>query len=158
MRLFLLAPLLASVLAAICVAGPGDDAPQMTGASAKNAKPGDIIDISGLGLGSKAVDEVYLTDHKFDMKVKLLEQNDKLIKFRVPPFAKPGRVQLLMLTTGDTPQLLEEPVYILIEEASTEVGRVTARPAAPAPAEKEAVTPSAAPAPAAKEEQRDKQQ
>jgi hypothetical protein len=159
MRLFLLA----SMLAAMCFAGPGDDAPQMTSASAKNAKPGDIIDISGLGLGSKAVDEVYLTDHKFDMKVKLLEQNDKLIKFRVPPFAKPGRVQLLMLTTGDTPQLLEEPVYILIEEPSTEVGQVTARPAAPAPAEKEAAAPSsaqasAAPAPAAKEEQRDKQQ
>jgi hypothetical protein len=141
------------MLAAMCFAGPGDDAPQMTGASAKTAKPGDVIDISGLGLSSKAIDEVYLTDHKFDMKVKLLEQTDKLIKFRVPPFAKPGRMQLLMLTTGEAPQLLEEPVYILIEEPSTEVAARPAAPApVPAPAEKEA-----APA-AAKEEQREKQQ
>jgi len=151
MRLFLLASLLASTSATMCFASPGDDAPQMTGSSAKTAKPGDVIDISGLGLSSKAVDEVYLTDHKFDMKVKLLEQTEKLIKFRVPPFAKPGRVQLLMLTTGDTPQLLEEPIYLVIEEPSTEVA---ARPAPPAPAsaEKEAAPP------AAKEEQRDKQQ
>lgn len=150
MRLFLLASMLA---AATCFAGPGDDAPQMTGASAKTAKPGDIIDISGLGLGTKAIDEVYLTDHKFDMKVKLLEQTDKLIKFRVPPFAKPGRVQLLMLTTGETPALLEEPVYLVIEEPSTEVAARPAAPApAPAPVEKEAAPQ------AAKEEQRDKQQ
>jgi hypothetical protein len=136
--------------AATCLAGPGDDSPQMTSISAKAAKPGDIVDISGLGLSSTAVDEVYLTDHKFDMKVKLLEQTDKVIKFRVPPFAKPGRVQLLMLTKGEEPKLLEEPVYIMIEEATTEVGQVTAPPAAP-PAAQDA-------APPAKQEPRDKQQ
>src|SRR5271170_1344196 len=113
--------------AASCFAGP-DDSPQMNSLSAKTAKPGDVVDISGLGLGNKAVDEVYLTDHKFDMKVKLLEQDDKVIKFRVPPFAKPGRVQLLMLTKGDDPKLLEEPLYIMIEEATTEVGQAAPPP------------------------------
>ena len=73
----------------------------MSSVSAKVAKPGDVIDISGLGLDEKNVDEVYLTDHKFDMKVKLVEQNEKSIKFRVPPFAKPGRMQILVLTKGD---------------------------------------------------------
>jgi len=146
MRRILLVSLLA---AAKCFATP-DDAPQMNSVSAKVAKPGDVIDISGLGLSNKAVDEVYLTDHKFDMKVKLVEQSDKTIRFRVPPFAKPGRVQLLLLTKGDEPKLLEEPLYIVIEEATTEVGQVTTPPAA-APSTRDA-------APPAKPEQRDKQQ
>jgi hypothetical protein len=87
--------------------------------SAKTAKPGDIIEITGVGLESAKIDEVYLTDHKFDMKVKLLEQTPTLIKMRVPPFAKPGRMQLLMLTRSDDPKLLEQPLYLLIEDPST---------------------------------------
>jgi hypothetical protein len=145
--------LLMSVLVtANCFAGPGDDSPQMTSASTKTAKPGDIVDVSGLGLDSKKVDEVYLTDHKFDMKVKLVEQADKVLRFRVPPFAKPGRMQLLMLTAGENPQLLEEPVYLMIEEATTEVGQVTTPPVAP-PAAPPVVKEEA---PAAKQEQREK--
>jgi hypothetical protein len=98
-----------------------DPAPQMTEISQKTAKPGEIITVSGLGLNSKNVDEIYLTDHKFDMRVKVLEQKDTTIKFRVPPFAKPGRTQLLFLTRGDEPKLLEQPVYLLIEDPETEV-------------------------------------
>ncbi len=62
------------------------------------------------------MDEVYLTDHTFDMKVKVLDQTDDSIEFRVPPFVKPGRLQLLVKTTGKEPLLLEQPVYITIEE------------------------------------------
>lgn len=98
-----------------------DPAPQMTEISQKNAKPGEIITVSGLGLNSKNIDEIYLTDHKFDMRVKVLEQKDTTIKFRVPPFAKPGRTQLLFLTRGDEPKLLEQPVYLLIEDPETEI-------------------------------------
>lgn len=145
------------LVAATCFAGSdSDDAPQMSSVSAKVAKPGDVIDISGLGLDSKNVDEVYLTDHKFDMKVKLLEQTDKKITIRVPPFAKPGRMQILMLTTGDEPKLLEEPVYLLIEEATTEVGQVKAPTPPPAPAA--ATAAAATETTPVKQEQRDKQQ
>jgi len=95
------------------------DAPQMNTISAKTAKPGDIVEISGVGLDPAKVDEIYLTDHKFDMKVKVLEQKETVIKMRVPPFAKPGRMQLLVLTKGDSPKLLEQPLYLLIEDPST---------------------------------------
>jgi hypothetical protein len=61
------------------------------------------------------------------MKVKVLEQNGKVIKFRVPPFAK-GRMQLLMLlkthSENEDPKLLELPAYLLIEENSTEITQV----------------------------------
>jgi IPT/TIG domain-containing protein len=103
-----------------------DPAPQMTDISQKAAKPGEIITVSGQGLNSKNIDEIYLTDHKFDMRVKVLEQTQTTVKFRVPPFAKPGRTQLLFLTKGDEPKLLEQPVYLLIEDPETEVA--SARP------------------------------
>jgi hypothetical protein len=146
----------ASLTAAACFAAPGagsgDDAPQMNSLSIRVAKPGDVVDIEGVGLSSKQVDELYLTDHKFDMKVKVVEQTEKAIKFRVPPFAKPGRMQILVLTKsdeskGEDPKLLEQPLYLLIEEPSTEVGQVKAPPP----------TQESAPAPT-KQDQHDKQQ
>lgn len=109
----------------------GDEAPQMTSVSSKTVKPGDVITVTGVGLDDKKVDEVYLTDHKFDMRVKVLDQKETAIKLRVPPFAKPGRVQLLILTKGGTPALLEQPVYVLIESPETQVGQVK-EPAKPA--------------------------
>lgn len=77
---------------------------------------GSVLKIQGDFLGKAKVDEVYLTDHTFDMKVKVLDQTDDSIEFRVPPFVKPGRLQLLVKTTGKEPMLLEQPVYITIEE------------------------------------------
>jgi hypothetical protein len=115
------------------VVAPRDAAPQMESLSMRNAKPGDVIDIVGIGLSDRKIDEVYLTDHKFDMRVKLLEQNDTLIRFRVPPFAKPGRMQILALTKGDDPKLLEQPLYILIEETATQVTQVKAPDVTPKP-------------------------
>jgi hypothetical protein len=144
----------AIVASAACYASPDDDSPQMNTISSRVAKPGDVIDISGLGLSTKQIDELYLTDHKFDMKVKVVEQSDKQIKFRVPPFAKPGRMQILVLTRPDEARhedakLLEQPLYLVIEEPTTEVGQVKTPPAADAAQEA---------APAAKPDQQNKQQ
>ena len=116
MRPLLLVGILSSIC---CFAAVDGDAPQMSTISAKTAKPGDVVEITGLGLEPAKVDEIYLTDHKFDMKVKVLEQKATTVKLRVPPFAKPGRMQLLLLTKGDDPKLLEQPVYLLIEDPST---------------------------------------
>jgi hypothetical protein len=124
--------LFAAILSATCVAGLagdslGNPAPQMLEISQKSAKPGEIITVSGLGLNTKNVDEIYLTDHKFDMRVKVIEQKDTEVKIRVPPFAKPGRMQLLFLTRGDKPLLLEQPVYLLIEDPETDITTATAK-------------------------------
>lgn len=99
-------------------------APHMNQAEPRVAQPGTEIVIKGFGLASPKVDEVYLTDHKFDMRVKVLEQTENTLKIRVPPFAKPGRMQLMILVTnatGDNPRLLEQPVYVMIEETSTQL-------------------------------------
>jgi len=94
--------------------------PQMLQVTPRTAKPGSVLNVTGIALEKAKVEELFLTDHKFDMKVKILEQESTSLKFRVPPFAKPGRMQLLVQTGGDTPRLLEQPVYVLIEERTEE--------------------------------------
>ena len=116
----LLAPALMFALS--CFASD-DLAPQIETVSPKVVKPGDTVIVTGVSLGENHVEELYLSDHKFDMKVKVLAQNAETIKFRVPPFSKPGRMQLVILAkpqnADDDPKLLEIPAYLLIEDIST---------------------------------------
>jgi hypothetical protein len=112
------------VLLAILSACLNAESPHMQSVSSKTAKPGDVLDVSGVALDSANVEEVFLTDHKFDMKVKVLEQSEKKLKIRVPPFAKAGRVQFMILTGGESPKLLEQPIFLVIEEENTEISAV----------------------------------
>ena len=120
----LIAPAL--LLASCCFSSSTDElAPQISTVTPRVARPGDTVTVTGVSLGEDRVEEVYLSDHKFDMKVKVLEQSSKTIKFRVPPFAK-GRMQLLMLMKAEKeedPKLLELPAYLLIEDV-TEITQV----------------------------------
>lgn len=125
--------LVAILTCTACFAGDDEVAPQMNTLSVKSAKPGELFTINGIGLNSSKIDEIYLTDHKFDMKVKVIEQKETFITLRVPPFAKPGRMQLLVLTKGEDPKLLEQPLYILIEDATTEVSQAKTPEPAKAP-------------------------
>ncbi|HEV2447633.1 MAG TPA: hypothetical protein VGS58_17000, partial [Candidatus Sulfopaludibacter sp.] len=52
---------------------------------------------------------------------KVLDQTEDSIEFRIPPSAKPGRLQLLVKTPGKKPLLLEQPVYITVEEKDPSV-------------------------------------
>jgi hypothetical protein len=123
------------VLSLLCLAGTASllaQVPVMHKVEPDSGKIGSVLRIEGISLGKAKVDEVYLTDHTFDMKVKVLDQKDDLIEIRIPPFAKPGRVQLVLKTAGKDPMILEQPVYITIED----------------PKEKETLAATAAPAPA----------
>jgi hypothetical protein len=94
--------------------------PQMLTVQPESGKIGSVLRISGLYLDKAKVDEVYLTDHSFDMKVKVLDQTGDSIEFRIPPSAKPGRLQLLVKTAGKNPLLLEQPVYVTVEEKNVD--------------------------------------
>ena len=100
-------------------------APQMTRVQPDNGAIGAVLRVQGVYLGKAKVDEVYLTDHTMDMKVKVLAQTDDSIEFRIPPSVKPGRLQLLVKTSGKTAVLLEQPVFITVEEQK-ESGEVAA--------------------------------
>jgi hypothetical protein len=72
--------------------------------------------------------------------VKVLGQTDDYIEFRIPPSVKPGRLQLLVKTTGREPFLLEQPVYITVQDPS-DAPKETLEAAATAPS---TATPSTA--------------
>jgi hypothetical protein len=91
------------------------EVPQALTIEPRNAKPGTVVSVTGNYLDKARVTDAFLTDHRFDLKVKVLEQTSTSLKFRVPPFVKPGRHQLLLQTAGETPILLEQPVYLSIE-------------------------------------------
>jgi len=90
--------------------------PVMHKAQPASGKIGSVLRVDGIFLGKAQVDEVYLSDHTFDMKVKVLDQTDDSIQFRIPPFVKPGRLQLVVKTAGKEPLILEQPVFITVEE------------------------------------------
>jgi len=112
MQLKLVLPLLCLGLAASLPA----QVPHMQTVEPDSGKIGSVLRIHGIYLDKTKVDEVYLTDHTFDMKVKVLDQADDSIQFRIPPSVKPGRLQLLVKTPGREPLLIEQPVFITVEE------------------------------------------
>ena len=80
------------------------------------AKVGDVVSAQGEGLGAAAVDELYLTTGTEDVKVEIVEQNDKMIKFKVPAGVKSGRWTLMIhLKSGTGPRLIEEPVKLTVQ-------------------------------------------
>lgn len=118
MRLSPFVSLLCFAFAAPLVAQiPKDEVPQMQTVEPKNGKIGSVLRVTGIFLGKTKIDSVYLTDNTLDMMVKVLDQSDGAIQFRIPPSVKPGKLQLLVKTTGKEPVLLEQPVYITVEEA-----------------------------------------
>jgi hypothetical protein len=79
-----------------------------------NGQVGTVLRAYGMDLGKQKIDSVYLSDQTFDMMVKVLNQTDQFIEFRIPPFVKPGKLQLVLKTAGKEPVMLEQPVYIKV--------------------------------------------
>ncbi len=107
--------MLPSLVLCVVAGAASDDVPQAVSIQPRVVKPGTVVTVTGVALEKEKVDDAYLTDLRFDLKVKVLEQSATSMKFRVPPFIKPGRHQLLLQTTGDAPKLLEQPVFVTVE-------------------------------------------
>jgi len=130
MRLTFVLALLGVVGAVSLPAQLPTEVPMMHTAQPDRGKIGSVLRIDGSFLGKAKVDEVYLSDHTFDMKVKVLDQTDDSIEIRIPPFVKPGRLQLVVKTAGNQPLILEQPVYITVEEPKKTL-KATAKAAPP---------------------------
>jgi hypothetical protein len=81
-----------------------------------NGKVGSVLRVHGTELNKERVDSVYLSDQTLDMMVKVVNQTDNFIEFRIPPSVKPGKFQLVIKTAGKAPRILEQPFYIKVEE------------------------------------------
>jgi hypothetical protein len=91
------------------------DFPRMTSVEPPNGKAGDVLNVAGENLDKANVKQLYLTDGKNDFPVEITEQEDALIKFKIPAKVKPGRFSLMVLTTGKQPKLIEQPVKVTVE-------------------------------------------
>jgi len=93
--------------------------PMIRSVDPPSGKGGDVLAVQGENLGRERVTTLYLTDGQRDIKVPILEQTSTSIKFRIPPEAKPGRFALMVLTKDEIPRLIEQPVKVTVEPATT---------------------------------------
>ena len=119
MKSLIVGLLLAGVLVVGAEKDPKDQGwkptPMMRTVAPDTAKTGDILTVTGENLDKAKVAEVYLTDSKTELKVLIVEQTETTLKVKVPANAKPGRLRLMVLTSGNQPQYLEQPVTVVIE-------------------------------------------
>lgn len=128
------------LLLVVCFAGNAQQVlPRMTSVDPGTAKIGEVVVAVGENLEKANVSKVYLTDGKNDLIVAVLEQTATSIKFKIPAKAT-GRMAVMVLTTGKEPQLIEQPVKVLIDEGNEPA------PAPPVPAPPAPPAPSAPPA------------
>lgn len=108
-------------LAAVLALPPGLAAQscRITSVDPDSAKIGDTVSAAGEFLGNQTVEELYLTDGTNDFKVEMVEQTDKVIKFKVPGGMKSGRYALMVKTKPPDVKLLEQPVKITISAEQT---------------------------------------
>jgi hypothetical protein len=121
MRLWVVVSLLLMGLAASLPA----QVPQMNSVAPDSGKVGTVLRAHGVFLGRDKVEGIYLSDHTLDMMVKVLNQSDNVIEFRIPPSVKPGKLQLVIKTAGKQVYLLEQPLYVTVQEPK-ETGEMTA--------------------------------
>ena len=69
----------------------------------------------GQNLSKEFVASVYLTKGDDTFELTLTSQTDEKITAKLPANLKPGRYGLMVLTRGDVPRLIEEPVFLILE-------------------------------------------
>jgi hypothetical protein len=89
--------------------------PMIKAVDPDTVKIGAELTATGTHLDKSAVANLYMIQGDKTIQVKMSSQTEEAIKFTVPADAKPGRYQLMVLTTGTKPQFLEEPVYFTVE-------------------------------------------
>src|SRR5581483_2343468 len=90
--------------------------PMIKAVDPDTVKAGGELTATGTHLDKTAAGSLYMIQGEKTIQVKIVSQAEESIKFTVPAEVKPGRYQLMVLTTGPNPQFLEEPVYFTVEE------------------------------------------
>ena len=89
--------------------------PMIKAVDPDTGKVGDVLTATGLHLDKASVASLHMIQGEKTFEVKMTSQTEDAIKFVIPDSAKPGRFQLMVLTTGPKPQFLEEPVYFTVQ-------------------------------------------
>jgi hypothetical protein len=114
-KLLVLTALLAAFVLPAFLLAADSLTPHMRLVEPVTAQAGDTVKVMGENLGPASVAALYLTDGKNDIKVAITEETATSIAFKVPTEVNSGRLALMVLTTGESPKLLVEPVKVTIE-------------------------------------------
>jgi len=114
-RVFLvLVALLAAIpFAQFAGAALGNDVTVMQGVTPTEARPGDVVTVTGAALDASHVKEIFLTDGELDYRMEILEQNNVAARLRVPPNIPAGQMRFAIVVASRL-ELLEQPVRLKI--------------------------------------------
>lgn len=121
MRHHRLLTLILALLATAVAAAAADNkdrpqgVPQMSTVEPEQGKAGDIITAHGDYLDRSRFKELFLTNRDGDIRVEIIEQTEKSVKFKIPAKAAPGRYALMVLMNTPEPTLLEQPVWLVVK-------------------------------------------
>jgi len=91
------------------------DYPRLVSVTPDTGSAGDEISVEGENLGKEMVREIYLTDGQTDWKLEIVDQSATAIRCRIAADVKSGRHNLMVLTRGANPRLIEQPVKVTVE-------------------------------------------
>jgi len=89
--------------------------PRLVSVAPDTGTAGDELTVEGENLDKSLVSALYLTDGQKDWKTDILEQSAGSIRFKIPADATAGRFNLMVLTAGKDPRLIEQPVKVTVE-------------------------------------------
>lgn len=114
--------ILGLLVTAVTVAAVGSDnkdrptgVPLLSTVQPEQGKAGDLITAVGDYLDRSRLKELFLTNSDGDLQVEIVDQNEKLVKFKIPAKAAPGRYSLTVLMAGSEPTLLDQPVWLVVK-------------------------------------------
>ena len=85
----------------------------LQGVTPGEARPGDLVTVTGAALDASHIKEIYLTDGEVDYRVEILEQSDLAVRLRVPAKIPSGPMRFAIVVVS-RPELLEQPVLLKI--------------------------------------------
>jgi hypothetical protein len=77
------------------------------------ARPGDVVVVTGYALDATHLKEIYLTNGEVDYRVEILEQNDLVVRLRIPAKIPSGQMRFAIVIAS-RPEMLEQPVFLRI--------------------------------------------
>ncbi len=89
--------------------------PFMSTVNHSAVNPGQSLIITGTNLDAENVASVFLTNGAEDCELVINSQTKTAIAVTIPRGTKIGRFALMILTRGETPRLIEEPVKVTVK-------------------------------------------
>lgn len=109
-----------AIAMALPLAVAAQPVPQIRSCNPTTAKPGAVVAVAGENLGKANIDKLYLTDGTHDTVISIQEQGDTELKVKVPDKMALGRFAFMILTKGQEPKLIEQPVKLNVSDQEPE--------------------------------------